>query len=147
MAGRISRLREFAMITLLAVAGSGLAGCANDGVELNGKIFDALGVSGDLLAKKAEPKTEARAPLILPPDANRLPQPGSAPVMTSSVDPQWPASKEDKAAAAKRQQDEYCNDGNWKQKAVKDEVGADKGPQGSCTPSILSTFGKALQSN
>ncbi len=146
MAGQARWIAKVAMAAALVAAGTGLSACGGvDGVELNGKIFDAMGVSGDLFAKKAEPKTEARAPLVLPPDANRLPEPGAAPIMTSSVDPQWPASKEDKAVAAKRAQEEYCKDGNWKKKAVKDEVGADKGPEGSCTPSLFSTIGKALQ--
>ena len=54
-----------------------LSGCS-DGLELNGKIFDVLGVSQAAQAAKAsEPKLAARPGLVLPPDASRLPQPGS----------------------------------------------------------------------
>ena len=54
-----------------------MRGCA-DGIDLNGKVFDWMGVSPAAMeASRREPKMAERAPLVLPPDANRLPEPGS----------------------------------------------------------------------
>ena len=134
---------------VLAIA-AGLSGCGGfDGVELNGKLFDALGVSGDTSGKRSEPKTQARAPLVIPPDATRLPEPGSVQVPTSATaDQAWPKDREAQriadADAKKRAQEAHCRDGNWKQKAMKDDIGAAAGPNGSCNNSIFSVLGKSI---
>jgi hypothetical protein len=131
-------------MTALACA---LPGCGIDGVELNGKIFDALGVSTSALGPKPEPKLAQRAPLVLPPDPNKLPEPGSAEA-PAIADANWPKDREQQriasAAEAKRKQDEYCRDGNWKEKAMGDEAAAAAaGPSGSCG-SIFSAISKGL---
>lgn len=51
-----------------------LGGCGG-GVELEGKVFDYAGLSGNLGGPKADPTMSARAPLMVPPDTNRLPTP------------------------------------------------------------------------
>ena len=81
MVDRSNRVRSFAVATLVVLVATIAGGCSalSDNVELNGKIFDAVGLSGGALGKKAEVRTEARAPLVLPPDAERLPEPGAAP--------------------------------------------------------------------
>lgn len=150
----LNRVQRAAAGIALMVAAASLGACGGvDGVELNGKIFDALGVSGDPFAKKDEPKTQARAPLVLPPDTSKLPEPGSAPgpgspLTTGAVNPQWPrdseAQKMADANARKAAQEKYCQDGNWKQKAVKDEIRADSGPDGQCGGSIFSVIGNSL---
>jgi hypothetical protein len=64
----------------LAVAlGLVLSGCADgSGLELNGKMFDWIGISPSALAaRRDEPKLADRAPLVIPPDSARLPEPGS----------------------------------------------------------------------
>ncbi len=137
---------------ILLAAAIALPGCGGvDGVEFNGKIFESLGMSGDILGKKAEPRTEARAPLVLPPDTKALPEPGSAPPITtgSTAKEAWPQDRDRRqtaeADAKKAAQEEYCKqDGNWKQKAVKDDITADQGPDGSCKGSIFSVIGKSL---
>ena len=54
-----------------------LGGCA-DGLEVNGKLFDWMGISSSAMEQnKREPQVAARAPLVLPPNSNRLPEPGS----------------------------------------------------------------------
>ena len=147
MVGKAERVRWLAA-TLLFASAVGTAGCGGtDGVELNGKLFDAVGLSGDVLGKKPEPRTQARAPLVLPPDATRLPEPGSAPE-PGAVEQAWPRDAQQQklaeAEARKRAHEEYCKNGNWKEKAVKDEIAADKGPDGSCQGSIFSAIGKSL---
>ena len=54
-----------------------LSGCA-DGVELNGKVFDWMGISPAAQeASRREPTLAERAPLGVPPNTGRLPEPGS----------------------------------------------------------------------
>ena len=115
------RGRNWAIASLVVAVSSGLQGCGGiDGFELNGKLFDAVGLSSDSF-KKTEPKAEARAPLVLPPDASRLPEPGSvqqpAPAsLASNTD--WPLDPEQKkladADAKKKAHEEHCKNGNWK---------------------------------
>lgn len=127
----------------------GLAGCGGiDGIELNGKIFDALGVSTGSLGPRPEPKVEQRSPLVLPPVADRLPEPGSAPAPAVAGNVQsWPVDRDQKkiadAAEAKKKQEEHCQDGNWKEKAMRDEAAASQGPSGGCG-SIFSALSKSL---
>lgn len=126
----------------------GLPGCGGlDGVEFNGKVFDAVGLTG-ALGKKEEPKTEPRAPLVLPPASERLPEPGentaAAPVQTAEAWPNDPDKQRQANEAAKKQaQAEYCRDGNWKEKAMGDDLASAKGPEGSCG-SIFSAVSKTL---
>lgn len=131
---------------LIAVSLS-LSGCGGiDGVDFNGKIFDAVGLGGSNPFKKDEPVTQARAPLVLPPNGQALPAPGSAPAPSPvAADVQWPRDADQQkvaqADAKKAAHQQYCKeDGNWKQKAVKDEIAADRGPEGSCNGSIFSVI-------
>ena len=66
------------LATAAALAATlGVAGCS-DGLDLNGKIFDVMGVSSSAMEKKQrEPQLAARTPLVLPPNSERLPEPGS----------------------------------------------------------------------
>ena len=51
---------------------------ARDGLEVNGKLFDWMGISSSAMEQsQREPQVAARAPLVLPPNSNRLPEPGS----------------------------------------------------------------------
>ena len=116
--------------------GASLSGCGGDGgidgIEVNSKLLDAVGLSGNPF-KKEEPKTLSRAPLVLPPDNSRLPEPGAAPQATPVAlannpadNPAWPRDPDQiKAAdadAKKKAEAERCRgDGNWKQRATKDE--------------------------
>jgi hypothetical protein len=122
-------------ISAAATVASALAlgGCA-DGIELNGKIFEVMGLSGN--ATKAEPKMADRAPLVVPPSVTRLPEPGSGRTDSQDVaalnDPELK-----KIAAAKERQrlhEAYCSgEIQWKDKAFKpDQVGANRSPYGSC---------------
>lgn len=146
MTGRRTALRTAIAAGLVAF---GLAGCSAGDVELNGRLLDAVGISTAALSSKGkEPKIEPRAPLVLPPDQTRLPEPGSVPAPpTVAADQSWPADRDqqkvaDAATKAKRQK-EFCRDGNWRERAMSDEIGADSGPHGNCG-SIFSLFGGIL---
>ena len=63
------------------------------GIDLNGKVFDMMGISPAAQeARRFEPQVAERAPLVVPPNSNRLPAPGSgqAPVAQLS----WPDDPE-----------------------------------------------------
>ena len=91
-----------------------LGGCGMvDGVELQGGVFDALGVSSSSQGPRTEPKVAARPGLVLPPNEQALPQPGSAPATTGAVaGSDWPTDPEEtkarRNAAAEAQHKEFC---------------------------------------
>jgi len=126
-----------------------LPGCGGglDGVEFQGKVFDAVGLTG-ALGKKEEPKTEARAPLVLPPTKERLPEPGEvrsvAAAQPAEAWPNDPDKRRAESEASKKQaRAEYCKDGNWKEKALGDDLALSNAPGGSCG-SIFSTISKTI---
>ena len=112
-----------------------LGGCF-EGTEVNGKLFDLLGVSTASQERaRAEPKMTPRSGLILPPDAQRLPAPGSDDVavaasVTSLNDPE--KVKANAAAERARLHKAYCTgDLSWKER-VKDPAALPTSPYGPC---------------
>lgn len=132
----LTRLRPFGLALLLAPAAL-LGGCA-ESTEFNGKIFDLLGVSSSAQEKsRAEPQMTQRAGLILPPNATRLPAPGSGDdVGASSPVASLNDPEKIKAAAAverARLHKAYCSgDLSWKER-VKDPNVIPTSPYGSCS--------------
>lgn len=145
---KISTIRRFGVRLAQAVAVScavALAGCSGDDVAFEGKIFDAVGMNQK--TSKAEPKMVDRAPLVMPPNPSRVPEPGLPPEGQSAdvaalADPdvQAKVSKSD----LERQQAEYCKKNYELPKAHGDETTAELavGPLGSCRPSALTAFQK-----
>lgn len=131
-----------------------LPGCA-DGLDLNGKMFDVIGISSSALdAKRAEPKLADRAPLVMPPDMTRLPEPGSGQnqsVALAAAAPQgaWPDDPEARKAREAKERERlhlaYCRgDVQWKKTALdRESVSAPRSPYGPC-PSI---FGDTIDKN
>lgn len=122
-----------------------LGGCA-DGMEVNGRLLDAVGMStAALSAKKEEPRVAPRAPLVMPPSDKRLPEPGSEPPPVVADDASWPKDKDQQrvasAAEKQRQHQQHCRDGNWKERAVDNDASM-QGPLGSC--GSLFSFGKGM---
>jgi len=66
-----------------------LGGCG--GVEFEGKVFDYMGVSGD--RQKADPRMAERAPLMVPPNLQSLPQPTEG-VSVAAARQDWPDDPE-----------------------------------------------------
>ncbi|MBN9246778.1 hypothetical protein [Hyphomicrobium sp.] len=117
-----------------------MAGCGGfDGVQLNGKVFDAMGLNGDG-APKGDPKMAVRQPLVVPPGLEALPPPGSGkaeqPTLAEIQDP----DKKLKVSQAElqRQQDAYCKT-NYEEPKARGDDSADSaaGPLGPCKPSIF----------
>ncbi len=129
-----------------AVAAMSVSACGVDGVELNGKIFDAVGLNTGSV--KSEPKLKDRAPLVVPPGLEAgLPEPGSGKAATAAYDPgiaDHDAINKPGKAELERRQAEYCKVHYEQAKAHGDET-ADlaKGPLGECRPSVLTAIGKA----
>jgi hypothetical protein len=118
-----------------------LSGCA-DGIELNGKIFDWMGVSPAAQeARRYEPKLAERAPLVVPPNANRLPEPGSETAPDPSL-AAWPDDPEQRKAREAQERDRlhqaYCSgEKQWKERALNNDTSAPRSPFGPC-PSLFS---------
>ena len=131
-----------------------LSACA-DGLDLNGKVFDMMGISSSALdAKRAEPKVAERAPLVMPPDVSRLPEPGSGQppptAMLASAQPAssptaWPDDPEARKAREAQERERlhlaYCRgEVQWKEKALnRESVGAPRSPYGPC-PTLVGGF-------
>jgi hypothetical protein len=122
----------------VAIAALG-SGCGIEGVELNGAVFDYLGVSTAAQSKPREPKVAERPGIVLPPQLDRLPDPEAAPAPGQEA---WPDDPEQRKAVATasldRQHDEFCRQALWKARV---ESGPEPppitGPKGLCNPSIL----------
>ena len=95
---------------LLSIAAAvALAGCSPGDVAFEGKIFDAMGMNSS--SKRETPKLAERAPLVVPPDLERLPDLGSArpqgdDALASINDPD--RARVIDQAQLERQQEEYC---------------------------------------
>jgi hypothetical protein len=145
MAISLTSRRLRARIALLAAVpfAVALAGCSADDVELNGKIFDAVGLNSGS-TKSAEPKMAQRAPLVMPPNPERVPEPGVPPEVAASEvaalkDPDKVAKVSKKEL--ERQQAEYCKV-NYEQAKARGDNDADQasGPLGPCRGSVLSAI-------
>src|SRR4029078_7143819 len=68
--GNLSSLKTIAkngFLGVLAVALPGLAGCSMDDIQLNGKVFDAMGMNTTGSVKSGDPKMAGREPLRVHP--------------------------------------------------------------------------------
>ena len=81
-----NRLSLLALFAAVAVLG----GCG--GVEFEGKVFDAVGLTGK--KDKAEPVVKSRAPLVLPPRQG-LPEPNAQ--QATAVPENWPDDPDERA--------------------------------------------------
>ena len=104
------RLKPLLIAGMVSIAGTA-AGCGIggiDGVELQGGVFDMLGVSSNS-QRRVEPKVAARPGIVLPPVADRLPEPAAQP---AAVTQEWPDDEDGRRARAAadldRQHAEFC---------------------------------------
>ena len=111
--GSRSRLLCAPFLALGCLLSLGLAGCsgADSGVELNGKIFDVVGMGGGSKSR-SEPKLPERAPLVPPPSVAALPSPDSSQGNAGHM--AWPNDPERQrnasAATSKQALDKRCKD-------------------------------------
>jgi hypothetical protein len=137
------RSRLAGWITGGLVASALLLGGCSDGVELNGKIFDWMGVSPAAQeARTSEPKLAERAPLVMPPNSNRLPEPGSGVEPANIAFPDDPEQRKVREAKEReRLHMAYCRgELQWKERAFDKDAPAPRSPYGPC-PSLFDTSG------
>jgi len=133
-----------ASLAALLVGGCGIV----DGVELQGGVFDALGVSTaeQEKNKRTEPKVAARPGIILPPGENRLPPPGAPPLAeelhATGSGEAWPVEPETNKARAKaeleKKHKEFCETALRNARMTGQATNTVQGPMGSCQPSVFS---------
>lgn len=137
--------KRFALVACLSMAAL-TAGCGGfDGVELQGGVFDALGVSGSGSSKKlSDVKVDPRPGLVLPPSVDKLPEPVTGSIAAApAAGEAWPVDPEDRKAAnaaeLDRRHKEFC------ERAIADarmrnESGVVMGPKGNCQPGLLGSL-------
>jgi hypothetical protein len=136
----VSFRRTALIATVAAGLAVGLVGCGTDGLELNGKIFDVMGVSPSAqAASRREPKLAERTPLVMPPNTARLPEPGADAEGAVDVAAQInePERKKQLAAAEREKlHRSYCTgEATWKERATARPgyEDAPRSPYGSCS--------------
>ena len=116
-----------------------LYGCA-DGVDLNGKMFDMMGISPAAQeARRTEPRIADRAPLVVPPNVNMLPEPGSGAPPAAHM--AWPDDPEQRRLREAQERERlhlaYCSgNAQWKERALNKYSNAPRSPYGPC-PSVF----------
>jgi hypothetical protein len=121
-----------------------LAACSPGDVQLNGKLFDAIGSVTGASSEPKEVKLAERPGLITPPGLQNLPTPGSNAVPDGAIADIVDHDRKkivDKSAMQAKQA-EYCKV-NYEQAKQRGDTTADlaEGPLGSCRP----TFGTLLK--
>ena len=127
------------VLALAAVAG----GCSAGDVELNGSIFDKLGVGSNSQVSNRDPKLSDRQNLVLPPNLERLPVPGSGSAEETQSAQAFPVDPEQRrvadASQAQKNHKAYC-DKALQQAKVNRDLSPVNGPLGRCDASILDSI-------
>lgn len=134
--------RNLTAIAAVAVTSALALSACSDGIQLEGKVFDWMGISSSALdAKSRDPKMAARAPLVVPPNTNRLPEPGSGKSDDTDLAALNDPERKKQAAAKERERLHlaYCRgEIQWKERALEpDKAGANRSPYGPC-PGLFS---------
>jgi hypothetical protein len=140
MVGPHQRLTNFGTALSIATL-MGFGGCS-DGVDMNGKVFDWMGISPAAQAvRKSEPKIVERTPLVLPPAGYVLPPPGSGKAVAEFA---WPDDPDQRKLAEGKERDRlhqaYCSgEINWGERALASSRGHAAG--GREPPAPTSPYG------
>jgi hypothetical protein len=138
-------LKIFVKLSCAAAAAAVLSGCGMvDDVQLNGKIFDAVGMNTGSVKKEA--KVTERAPLVVPPSLDKLPEPGANGAAQADAVPgveDHDAKQVTSQAELEKQQAEYCKV-NYEQAMQRGDTSAESatGPLGPCRASVFSAIKK-----
>ena len=118
-----------------------LAACSAGDVQLNGKVFDAIGSLTGSGGANEDAKVPVRPGLVVPPGLDKLPEPGSSNAVPdgqlAQITDHDRAKVVDKSALQAKQA-EYCKV-NYEQAKQRGDSTADLavGPLGSCRPSAM----------
>jgi hypothetical protein len=140
-----SRPASSALSILAACLALAVAGCSSDDVELNGGVFDMVGIGSNSPKSHGDPKIAERAPLIVPPTLDRLPAPSDGPAPQAQIaginDPD--AAKAKSREQQEAQQAEFCKKNYDDVKARGDDSAESVvGPLGPCRKSVLTAIGQ-----
>lgn len=121
-----------------------LSGCSADDVALNGKVFDAMGMN--TASVKKTPKLKERSAILVPPNMERLPEPGSGageqPALADVQD--HDAKRVTAYNDLERQQEAYCKVHYHDAKIHGDQDAVlATGPLGPCQGSALKLLKQA----
>ncbi|MGD9783163.1 MAG: hypothetical protein AB7E80_03220 [Hyphomicrobiaceae bacterium] len=139
---------SFSAAVCVLIAAVGLSGCGAGDVELNGKIFDAMGVSSATSKKSGDARLSQRNGLVVPPSTGSLPEPGSgAPPPEAEADLAFINDPDRRATMDRtqlaREQAEFCKKNYEEPKARGDNsVDGVVGPGGPCRATFLSAMKK-----
>ena len=140
--------KKIAILTVLSGFGVAMAGCGVDGVELHGGVFDAMGISSKSMAKAKEPQLKPRHALVVPPDIQALPAPGSGNAGTQGAQ-NWPQDPEElkraRAAQEKRNIAKYCDDRDWWERSKPEEFNRKTHNGDLCQSSLGKKLTKGLR--
>lgn len=141
MSLRSLAIRAVRVVAVAAVVA--LAGCGMDDIQLNGKIFDAVGMNNTGSVKK-EATVRERSPLVVPPGLDKLPEPGTSGATQAAGIAEikdYDAAKQTTKADLERQQAAYCKV-HYEQAKAHGSADADSaaGPLGSCRGSVFSAI-------
>lgn len=136
-------LKSKSNFMLAGLVAAALAGCSADDVQLNGKVFDALGVNTSSTNRELA-EIGPRSGLVIPPNLSSLPQPGSG----QSGEPQiaeiqdYDAKRTTSRTDLEKQQAEYCAKHYDMARAMgNQDAELVEGPLGRCQKSVLSLAG------
>lgn len=125
-----------------------MGGCGADDVQLEGRVFDALGVSDSTRSRDKDVKLAARPPLVVPPTLQRLPDPNAPDpeeTETASIGgiQDHDAKRQQSKSDLERKQAEYCKIHYELPKAAgSSDADLAEGPLGPCRASVLTSLKK-----
>lgn len=133
--------RSKGCVTAVVMAFAALVGgCSAGDVELNGSVFDTLGVGSKAQSSSKVAQAPIRQGLVVPPDLERLPQPGSGSADAVVATEAMPVDPEQRrvasAAQAEREHRAYCEKA-LQQARINRDLSPVKGPLGRCDGSVL----------
>lgn len=145
LAGFVRQLVARGMGLAVAATALSLAACAPGEVQLEGKVFDMLGVNAS--SEREAPKLKERNGLVVPPSLARLPEPGkpaeSQDTVLALIDDPDRKKVVDKEKLAEEQA-KYCAQVYEPAKARGDpDAESIAGPMGPCRKSALDMIGGA----
>lgn len=136
------------MLSICVASAAVTGGCSGfDGVELQGGVFDAMGLSGSNQKRLSEVKVDARPGLVLPPSTDKLPDPVTGSIAVAPQDGSWPVDPEDRRAANRAELEKrhkVACERLIQDQRMRGESGVVMGPMGNCQPGLFGSLGKQL---
>ena len=141
--GELMSLKSKSNFMLAGLVAAALAGCSADDVQLNGKVFDAMGMNTSSNSRDV-PEMGPRSGIVVPPNLSSLPQPGSGkagePALAEIQD--YDAKRTTSRTDLEKQQADYCAKHYDMAKAMgNQDAELVEGPMGRCQKSVLSLAG------